>query len=233
MYLTPQRLRGPPRRFAPVAMAAHEGTQVATDSKPAQGAAFDVSVRVNRYLEGIARYLSAYRAREEFTQSEMASRLGLSLNRYREYEQNTTDNSKGIPLDLLLRITALELIPLPEFLAKIDETPVASSQVDDLEHALLAEWRGVPLEDRRTFVRSTQNTPGEPLIPQKMRWTIRVSNLLGQLPYDVRMKFEREVIEEYMAVLKPAPGTPEHDLLLDRLRELIKHYYTNFEGYRK
>ena len=122
--------------------------------------------------------------------------------------------------------------------------------MDELEAALLDEWRLVPSEDRRTFVRITQsatsplegagagNSRGsddddEPLIPQRMRWMIRVSNLLGQLPYDVRMKFEREVIEEYMAVKKPAPDSPEHDLLLDRLRELIKHYYTNFEGYRK
>ena len=125
-------------------------------------------------------------------------------------------------------------------MSKIDEAPApVGSQVDELEGALLAEWRRVPSEDRRTFVRITQS-PGtldsdedEPLIPQKMRWIIRVSNILGQLPYDIRMKFEREVIEEYMAIRKPIVGTPEHDLLLDRLRELIKHYYTNFEGYRK
>lgn len=216
---------------------------MAADAKQAGPA--DVSGRVNKYLEGISKYLSSYRAREEFTQSEMAGRLGLSLNRYREYEQNTTDNSKGIPLDLLLRITELESIPLPEFLARIDEsvggsTP-AASPVDELEDRLLGEWRKVPLDDRRTFVRITEGpdtraappSDDEPLIPQKMRWMIRVSNLLGQLPYDVRMKFEREVIEEYMAVKKPEPGTPEHDLLLDRLRELIRHYYTNFEGYRK
>lgn len=218
---------------------------MATDAKPT--APVDVSGRVSRYLAGISKYLSNFRAREELTQSEMAGRLLLSLNRYREYEQNTTDNSKGIPLDLLLRITELEGLPLPEFLSKIDETPTpASNQVDELEAALLDEWRRVPSEDRRTFVRITQaaaspqggRTSGsededEPLIPQRMRWMIRVSNLLGQLPYDVRMKFEREVIEEYMAVKKPAPDSPEHDLLLDRLRELIKHYYTNFEGYRK
>jgi len=215
-------------------MTDRRGTTVASDGKAAAPPALaDVSARVNRYLDGIARYLAAYRAREEFTQSEMASRLGLSLNRYREYEQNTTDNSKGIPLDLLLRITELEGLAAAEFLAKIDEAPVTASQVDELEHALLSKWREVPLEDRRTFVRITENAPGDPLIPQKMRWIIRVANLLGQLPYDVRLKFEREVIEEYMAVLKPEAGTPEHDLLLDRLRELIKHYYTNFDGYRK
>jgi transcriptional regulator with XRE-family HTH domain len=212
---------------------------VATESKPT--GPVDVSERVNRYLAGIARYLTSYRSREELTQSEMAGRLGLSLNRYREYEQNTTDNSKGIPLDLLLRITELEAFPLTKFLSQIDETPPPTgSPVDDLEQSLLEEWRRVPLEDRRTFVRTaqTQGTLGgnegeEPLIPQKMRWMIRVSNLLGQLPYEVRMKFEREVIEEYMAVQKPEPDSPEHDLLLDRLRELIKHYYTNFEGYRR
>ncbi len=223
---------------------------MAMDAKPT--APVDVSQRVSRYLAGISKYLSNFRAREELTQSEMAGRLLLSLNRYREYEQNTTDNSKGIPLDLLLRITELEGLPLPEFLSKIDATPTpAANPVDELEAALLDEWRRVPSEDRRTFVRITQsatsplaggtgegNSVGaadeeEPLIPQRMRWMIRVSNLLGQLPYDVRMKFEREVIEEYMAVKKPAPDSPEHDLLLDRLRELIKHYYTNFEGYRK
>lgn len=217
---------------------------MATDAKPT--APVDVSARVSRYLAGISKYLSNFRAREELTQSEMAGRLLLSLNRYREYEQNTTDNSKGIPLDLLLRITELEGHALPEFLSKIDSTPSpAASPVDELEAALLNEWRQVPSEDRRTFVRIAQSAPAgeagrpggddetEPLIPQRMRWMIRVSNLLGQLPYDVRMKFEREVIEEYMAVKKPAPDSPEHDLLLDRLRELIKHYYTNFEGYRK
>jgi transcriptional regulator with XRE-family HTH domain len=206
----------------------------------------DVSARVSLYLGGIAKYLAAYRAREELTQSEMATRLGLSLNRYREYEQNTTDNSKGIPLDLLLRITSLEEIPLPEFLTQMDGAAAASAAnpVDELEDRLLACWREVPLEDRRTFVRlvvaqGSGPTSGdeaqeeEPLIPQKMRWIIRVSNLLGQLPYDVRMKFEREVLEEYMAIKKPEAGTAEHDLLLDRLRELIRHYYTNFEGYRK
>ena len=211
---------------------------MATDAKPTTP--IDVSARVSHYLAGISKYLSNYRAREELTQSEMAGRLLLSLNRYREYEQNTTDNSKGIPLDLLLRITELEGISPPAFLSKIDEAPApVGSQVDELEGALLAEWRRVPSEDRRTFVRITQS-PGtldsdedEPLIPQKMRWIIRVSNILGQLPYDIRMKFEREVIEEYMAIRKPVVGTPEHDLLLDRLRELIKHYYTNFEGYRK
>jgi hypothetical protein len=135
--------------------------------------------------------------------------LLLSLNRYREYEQNTTDNTKGIPLDLLLRITELEGIAPPMFLSKMEETPSpAPDQVDELEQALLNEWRRVPSEDRRTFVRIARS-PGtleaapssdaeEPLIPQKMRWIIRVSNLLGQLPYDARMKFEREVIEDYM-----------------------------------
>ncbi len=211
---------------------------MATDGKAV--VPVDVSGRVNRYLEGISKYLSAYRAREEHTQSEMAGRLGLSLNRYREYEQNTTDNSKGIPLDLLLRITELEGFPLPEFLSKIDESPVTANQVDELEQALLNEWREVPLEDRRTFVRiiekggqAGREQDDEPLIPQKTRWMIRVSNLLGQLPYDVRMKFEREVIEEYMAVKKPEPDSPEHDLLLDTLRELIRHYYPNNESYRK
>ena len=194
-----------------------------------------------RYLEGIAKYLTSYRAREGLTQNEMAQRLGLSLNRYREYEQNTTDNSKGIALDLLLKVTELEGIPPPQFMLKLDESAGGmggqQNELDDLESILLAEFRDVPLDDRRTFIKVISDinlsTGEEPLIPKKMRWLIRISNLLAQLPYDVRMKFEREVLEEYMSVRKPAPDSPEHDMLMDRLRELIRHYFTNFEGFRK
>jgi transcriptional regulator with XRE-family HTH domain len=207
-----------------------------------------ITSKVGQYLQGISSYLSKYREREELTQNGMAGKLGLSLNRYREYEQNTTDNSKGISLDLLLRICALEGIPLEDFLAKVSGVSRSgNSEVDTLEAALLAEWRNVPLDDRQAFIRNvlpaeqklefsleTKSGPdGEPLIPQKMRWTVRVSNLLAQLPYEARMKFEREIIEEYMAIKRPAPDSPEHTLLLDRLRELIRQYYTNFEGGRK
>lgn len=193
--------------------------------------------KIGKYLEGISKYLTSYRAREGLTQSEMAQRLGLSLNRYREYEQNTTDNSKGIALDLLLKITDLEGIPAPEFIAKLDESAPRQSELDELESALLSEFRDVPLEDRRTFVRLLKDDGNsgsdEPLIPQKMRWLVRLNNFLAQLPYDMRMKFEREVLEEYMAVRKPAPDSAEHELLMERLRELIRHYFTNFESYRK
>ena len=203
---------------------------------------------VGDYLKGIAMYLAAYRSREELTQNEMAQKLSLSLNRYREYEQNTTDNSKGISLDLLLKIAGLEGFQLPHFLTKIgEETPdvpvtLPASRVDLLEVALLSEWRHVPSDDRLTFVRLHQQLPqpdsdserdSEPLIPQRMRWTIRVANLLGKLPYEIRMKFEREVIEEYMDVMRPAADSAEHASLLERLRELIKQYYTNFDGSKR
>lgn len=190
--------------------------------------------KINKYLEGIARYLANYRAREGLTQSEMANKLGLSLNRYREYEQNTTDNSKGIALDLLLKITDLEGIPPPEFMQNLDESEHRASELDELEQILLAEFRNVSLEDRRTFIKFLrEGNPEEHLIPNKMRWFTKVGNLLGGLPYEQRMKFEREILEEFIAIKKPVAGTPEHEMLLDRLRELIKYYFTNFDGYRK
>jgi transcriptional regulator with XRE-family HTH domain len=214
-----------------------------------------ISAKVEIYLKGISEYLAKYRAREELTQNGMAGKLGLSLNRYREYEQNTTDNSKGVSLDLLLKICSLEGIPLDVFLLSISGSQSEPNQMDTLEEALLLEWRNVPLDDRQTFVRILSGSKNdlassegldvlvesngvsleesEPLIPQRTRWIIRVSNLLGQLPYEVRMKFEREVIEEYMAIKRPEPNSAEHNLLLDRLRELIRQYYTHFEGGRR
>ena len=199
-----------------------------------------ITAKVGTYLSGISGYLTKYREREELTQSGMATKLGLSLNRYREYEQNTTDNSKGISLDLLLKICALEGNPLHTFLSTVVQAGSEASEGDALESALMSEWRNVPLEDRQIFVKIVSGeaveaslASGEPLVPQRMRWIIRVSNLLGQLPYEVRMKFEREVIEEYMAVKRPEPNSPEHTLLLDRLRELIRHYYTHFEGAKR
>jgi transcriptional regulator with XRE-family HTH domain len=194
-----------------------------------------ISTKVSMYLQGISSYLANYRAREELTQNGMAGKLGLSLNRYREYEQNTTDNSKGISLDLLLKICSLEGVPLHTFLLSMASVLPEASPMDALESTLLGEWRNVPLDDRQTFVKILSGAKGddtEPLVPHHTRWIIRVSNLLGQLPYENRMKFEREVIEEYMAIKRPEPNSAEHTLLLDRLKELIRQYYTNFEGSR-
>ena len=193
------------------------------------------TAKISIYMEGIAAYLASYRAREVLTQNEMALKLGLSLNRYREYEQNTTDNSKGIALDLLLKIAELENIAPAEFLQKLDDSKLeGSSDLDDFENILVAEFRNVSLDDRRNFIAMVrEGIPEETLVPNKMRWAIKIINMLGGLPYDQRMKFEREILEEFIAFKKPIPGSHEHEHLLDRLRELVKHYFTHFDGYRR
>lgn len=206
------------------------------------------------YLEGVARFLSSFRAREGLTQSEMAGRLGLSLNRYREYEQNTTDNSKGIALDLLLRIADLEAIELSQFLSRIGgvetERTRSGGDLDPWQEKLLAHFDEVSMEERELFLQVLENpvqpderalTVGsrrtdetlEPLMPRRVRWLVRLGGILCQLPYDSRLRFERQVLEDYIEWRKPKAEDPQAQHVIERLRELLKHYFTHFELMRR
>lgn len=167
------------------------------------------------YLDGVARFLSSFRAREGLTQSEMANRLGLSLNRYREYEQNTTDNSKGIALDLLLRIADLEGLELWQFLARVAEDEIGGAgdtRLDPWQEKLLSHFAELSIEEREQFLQVLENPvlPDdraqqvgsrrtdetlEPLMPRRVRWWVRLGALLCQLPYDTRLRFERQVLK--------------------------------------
>lgn len=204
------------------------------------------------YLEGVARFLSSFRAREGLTQSEMAGRLGLSLNRYREYEQNTTDNSKGIALDLLLKIADLENIDLTAFLSKIKNSEMLnkSSHLEVWQEKLLMHFSELSIDEREGFlqvlenptqpderalqvgVRRTDETQ-EPLMPRRVRWWVRLGILLCQLPYDSRLRFERQVLEDYIDIKKPAGGDEQTQQIFERLRELLKHYFTHFDLMRR
>lgn len=205
------------------------------------------------YLDGVARFLSSFRAREGLTQSEMAGRLGLSLNRYREYEQNTTDNSKGIALDLLLRIADLEDLELPQFLARIGAISVASqgaTSLDPWQEKLLAHFAEVSIEERELFLQVLENPVHpderamqvasrrtdetlEPLMPRRVRWWVRLGSLLCQLPYDTRLRFERQVLEDYIEWRKPKADDVQSQHVIERLRELLKHYFTHFDLLRR
>lgn len=194
-------------------------------------AGVDQKKRVEKYLSGISSYLTQYRKREGRTQNEMAMTLDISLNRYREYEQNTTDNAKGIPLDLLLRISALEGISPQAFVASLEGAAgEVTEKIDSFEERLLREFRGVPQVERRKFVESFDfNDETDKLIPNQMRWFMRIFNQLVRLPYGQRMKIEREVLESYMANAEIQPGTEEHAALLARLKVLLRYYFANFE----
>ncbi|MEY2987468.1 MAG: hypothetical protein RJB13_989 [Pseudomonadota bacterium] len=204
------------------------------------------------YLEGVARFLSSFRAREGLTQSEMAGRLGLSLNRYREYEQNTTDNSKGIALDLLLKIADLENLTLVSFLHKITSSapqgPTAGLEL--WQEKLLMHFSELSIDERDSFLQVLENRTApderalqvgsrrtdetqEPLMPRRVRWWVRLGVLLCQLPYDSRLRFERQVLEDYIDIKKPS-GDDEHtQQIFERLRELLKHYFTHFDLMRR
>lgn len=194
----------------------------------------DQKSRVERYLAAIASYLSSYRKREGLTQNEMSKKLDISLNRYREYEQNSTDNAKGIPLDLLLRIADLEGIRPQDFVAFLEGEAVPgtgsqAARLDPLEERLLQEFKAVPLAERRKFVDSFSfEDETDKLIPSQMRWFIRIFNQLVRLPYSSRMKVEREVLEGYIASAGVQPGSDEHAALLLRLKTLLRYYFSNF-----
>ncbi|MEN9530473.1 MAG: hypothetical protein RI932_2346 [Pseudomonadota bacterium] len=204
------------------------------------------------YLEGVARFLSSFRAREGLTQNEMAIRLGLSLNRYREYEQNTTDNSKGVALDLLLKIADLENLDLPGFLNKI-RSGVPSELGTGLEpwqEKVLTHFAELSLDERELFLQVLENPTlpderarqlsgrrtdetQEPLMPRRVRWWVRLGALLCQLPYDSRLRFERQVLEDYIDFKKLKGEDPQSHQIIERLRELLKHYFTHFDLMRR
>jgi transcriptional regulator with XRE-family HTH domain len=209
-------------------------------------------VLLAEYLEGVARYLSSFRAREGLTQNEMANRLGLSLNRYREYEQNTTDNSKGIALDLLLKIADLEHLDLSVFLNRLrgPGAEPTSSHLEPWEEKVLAYFAELSLEERELFLQVLENPTlpderalqiesrrtdetREPLMPRRVRWWVRVGALLCQLPYDSRLRFERQVLEDYIDFRKPQPNDTHSQQVIERLRELLKHYFTHFDMMRR
>lgn len=191
--------------------------------------------RVERYLARIAEYLASYRKREGLTQNEMAKRLEISLNRYREYEQNTTDNAKGIPLDLLLRICELENVPPPSFIAELEGSELADvRRLDPIEEEILAQFRQVPLAERKRFVESfSYEDETDKLVPNQIRWFVRIFNQLVRLPYSHRMRIEREVLESYMASAGVEAGSEEHDILLTRLKALLRYYFSNFDDSRR
>jgi transcriptional regulator with XRE-family HTH domain len=209
--------------------------------------------RLAGYLVGVARYLASFRAREGLTQSEMAGRLGLSLNRYRDFEQNTTDNSKGIALDLLLRIADLESLELPQFLARLGDSESAvtsESHLDPWQEKLLAHFSEVSIDEREQFLQVLENPVNpderarqvasrrtdetrEPLMPRRVRWWVRLGVLMCQLPYDTRLRFERQILEDYIEQRKPQPDDPHSQQVIERLRELLKHYFTHFELLRR
>lgn len=193
----------------------------------------DSKNRVQRYLQGIAAYLTIYRKREGFTQNEMAKKLCISLNRYREYEQNTTDNAKGIPLDLLLRVCELEGITPQSFVAQLEGaaggTSEGATQLDEFEERLLSEFRNVPIAERRKFVEAFEfDDETDKLIPNQMRWFVRIFNQLVRLPYGQRMKIEREVLEAYLAHSSVDVNSEEYNAHLSRLRTLLRYYFANF-----
>jgi transcriptional regulator with XRE-family HTH domain len=193
----------------------------------------DSKSRVQRYLQGIAAYLTVYRKREGFTQNEMARKLNISLNRYREYEQNTTDNAKGIPLDLLLRVCELEGVTPQSFVAQLEGASGGAStpagKLDEFEERLLAEFRNVPVAERRKFVESFEyDDETDKLIPNQMRWFVRIFNQLVRLPYGQRMKIEREVLEAYLAHSDVDVNSEEYNAHLTRLRTLLRYYFSNF-----
>jgi len=183
----------------------------------------------------------------------MAGRLGLSLNRYREYEQNTTDNSKGIALDLLLRIADLEGMELTQFLARLaamESDLPGGAQLDPWQEKLLAHFAEVSIEERELFLQVLENPvfPDEraqqvggrrsdetlePLMPRRVRWWVRLGGLLCQLPYDTRLRFERQVLEDYIDWRKPKGDDAQSQHVIERLRELLKHYFTHFELMRR
>lgn len=193
---------------------------------------------MSKYLEGIARYLSQYRVRESLTQNEMAQRLDLSLNRYREYEQNTTDNAKGIALDLLIKISELEGRGLSEFMALFERPNSDASsltKIDALSAGFSQLFELVPLEERRQILDLMLPHPDQPaeiLIPSRMKWWVKLGILLFRMHYDVRIKFEREILEEYIKTTSFSQ-TQEQEPLLDRLRELVKYYFTHFDSYKR
>lgn len=204
------------------------------------------------YLEGVARFLSSFRAREGLTQNEMALRLGLSLNRYREYEQNTTDNSKGVALDLLLKIADLESLDLPGFLGKIKGGMPSQlgSNLEPWQEKVLTHFAELSIEERDLFLQVLENPTlpdertrqvagrrtdetREPLMPRRVRWWVRLGALLCQLPYDSRLRFERQVLEDYIDFKKPTGDDPQSQQVIERLRELLKHYFTHFDLMRR
>lgn len=204
------------------------------------------------YLEGVARFLSSFRAREGLTQNEMALRLGLSLNRYREYEQNTTDNSKGVALDLLLKIADLESLDLPGFLCKIKGGMPSQlgSNLEPWQEKVLTHFAELSIEERDLFLQVLENPTlpdertrqvagrrtdetREPLMPRRVRWWVRLGALLCQLPYDSRLRFERQVLEDYIDFKKPTGDDPQSQQVIERLRELLKHYFTHFDLMRR
>jgi len=204
------------------------------------------------YLEGVARFLSSFRAREGLTQNEMALRLGLSLNRYREYEQNTTDNSKGVALDLLLKIADLENLDLPGFLIKIrgGMPSELGPNLEPWQEKVLTHFSELSLDERDLFLQVLENPTlpderarqvggrrtdetREPLMPRRVRWWVRLGALLCQLPYDSRLRFERQVLEDYIDFKKPTGDDPQSQQVIERLRELLKHYFTHFDLMRR
>jgi transcriptional regulator with XRE-family HTH domain len=181
------------------------------------------------------------------TQNEMAGKLGLSLNRYREYEQNTTDNSKGISIELLLRIAELENFSPGAFLKSLTgEKPEPSSdhptessfqnmtKLLPTDKKLVAEFLLLPTSDRVEFATlalndSSLNMSEEPLIPKRLKWLLRLGVLISKMDYADKLKIERELIEEYLK----SEDLVNKEEFLDRLKDLVKFYYTNFDSYRK
>lgn len=195
--------------------------------------------KVSKYLEGIGRYLYHYRVRESLTQNEMAQRLELSLNRYREYEQNTTDNTKGIALDLLIKVSELEGRSLGELVALIEDVKPAkpeNSKIDTLSSQWVDQFEMIPLEERKELlflVSQKTEELNQNLIQNRMRWMARVGILLFKMDYEQRIKFEREILEEFIKSYKFPSGENAQEPFLDRLRELVKHYFTNFDTYKR
>jgi transcriptional regulator with XRE-family HTH domain len=201
-----------------------------------------VSDRVSSLMLGISTYLTGFRAREELTQNGMAGKLGLSLNRYREYEQNTTDNAKGISLELLIRISNLEKFELCDFFLMLERINLPESNHTENsfnqsefkkcpEIEIHKEYIQLPMNERLRFsnIVFQKQSQGEPLMPKMLRWILKMSVLLAQLSYADRLKIERDLIEE---VLKKDEVEDKAELL-DRLKELIKFYYTNFDSLKK
>ncbi|MEY3902340.1 MAG: hypothetical protein RL189_1646, partial [Pseudomonadota bacterium] len=73
----------------------------------------------------------------------------------------------------------------------------------------------------------------EPLMPRRVRWWVRLGGLLCQLPYDTRLRFERQVLEDYIDWRKAKGDDAQSQHVIERLRELLKHYFTHFELMRR
>ncbi|MFK7822849.1 MAG: helix-turn-helix domain-containing protein [Oligoflexales bacterium] len=133
-------------------------------------------MEIDRILKKISRYLLEYRRKNEITQYEMANVIGLSISRYSEIERNM--GHAGLALKTLLIIAELEHNSISEFFQTL-ENEKPSSKLKINEDPLVKHFDELNKPIKMAFLkRVRKNNPRHRTIPNKLKWSIDLMNLM-------------------------------------------------------